>query len=363
MSPDKYQILPPLSDEEYEALKADIAARGVLVPVEVDEEGNTLDGHHRLRACEELGIRDYPRMRREGMTEQEKTEHLLKLNLARRQLTKEQLKELAEKLWREGWSQEDIGKALGVDHWTVGRWTSNWGQSLNAQTRIEPSCGKTPQEAITELPPRTNTRGQQRPRKYKPRKPKATFLPDANTDLGTRQPVAATMFSSVTDEYWTPLDVVEAARRAMGGIDLDPASCAEAQAYINAGAYYTVADDGLLKPWFGRVWLNPPYGYREGKSNQMLWSERLVADYRAGRVSEAILLVKAALGYGWFERLWDEWPVCFPRERLAFARPTLGDEGQSKQGSALFYLGSNVDGFVSTFVRFGRIILPGAQCR
>lgn len=80
-------------------------------------------------------------------------------------------------MWREGWSQEDIGKALGVDHWTVGRWTSNWGQSLNAQTRIEPSCGKTPQEAITELPPRTNTRGQQRPRKYKPRKPKTTFVP------------------------------------------------------------------------------------------------------------------------------------------------------------------------------------------
>jgi len=43
--------MPPLTAEEYATLKADIAAHGVQVAVEVDDEGNVLDGHHRVRAC------------------------------------------------------------------------------------------------------------------------------------------------------------------------------------------------------------------------------------------------------------------------------------------------------------------------
>ena len=37
-----YQLFPDLSPSEYEALKADIAENGVLVPVEYDEDGNIL---------------------------------------------------------------------------------------------------------------------------------------------------------------------------------------------------------------------------------------------------------------------------------------------------------------------------------
>lgn len=62
------QLLPELSQDEYEALKADIARRGVQVPVEYDEEGNILDGHHRVQACQELGIKDWPSIVRSGMT-------------------------------------------------------------------------------------------------------------------------------------------------------------------------------------------------------------------------------------------------------------------------------------------------------
>ena len=34
---DKYQLLPPMAPETYEVLKADIAVRGVVVPIDVDE--------------------------------------------------------------------------------------------------------------------------------------------------------------------------------------------------------------------------------------------------------------------------------------------------------------------------------------
>jgi len=38
-----YQVMPDLSADEFEQLKSDIAARGVMVPVEYDDAGNVLD--------------------------------------------------------------------------------------------------------------------------------------------------------------------------------------------------------------------------------------------------------------------------------------------------------------------------------
>lgn len=119
-----YQLLPELSEEEYEALKADIAAKGIQVPIEVDEEGNVLDGYHRLRAARELGIPEeaIPKVVRAGLTEQEKREHVLRLNLLRRQLTREQKRAIALELRREGWTQTRIAQLLGVAQATVHYW-------------------------------------------------------------------------------------------------------------------------------------------------------------------------------------------------------------------------------------------------
>ncbi len=81
-----YQLMLPLSTEEYGALRADIQVRGIQVPVEFDEDGNVLDGHHRVLIANELGLTDFPKVVRRGMTEQQKQEHVLKLNIARRHL-------------------------------------------------------------------------------------------------------------------------------------------------------------------------------------------------------------------------------------------------------------------------------------
>lgn len=50
----KFQMFAELPAEKYEALKADIAKNGVLVPVEIDQHGQVLDGNHRIRAWTEL---------------------------------------------------------------------------------------------------------------------------------------------------------------------------------------------------------------------------------------------------------------------------------------------------------------------
>ena len=123
----KYQVMPLLSEEEYRALKSDIAENGVLVPIEYDEEGNILDGYHRARACKELGIKDFPYLVRRGMTEGEKIEHAIRLNCNRRHLTREQRQEKAKELRQRGWSYRRIAGVLGVEHSTIIRWLPETG--------------------------------------------------------------------------------------------------------------------------------------------------------------------------------------------------------------------------------------------
>src|SRR5262245_4213466 len=91
----KYQLMPDMSPAEFEALKADIAQRGVQVPIDIDDNGEILDGHHRYRAWTELRRNDPPpTIVREGLSEQEKRAFVRKNNILRRHLTREQVRQL-----------------------------------------------------------------------------------------------------------------------------------------------------------------------------------------------------------------------------------------------------------------------------
>jgi ParB-like chromosome segregation protein Spo0J len=115
--------MPDLSPEDYTELKNDITKRGVQVAIEYDEDGNILDGHHRLKICEELGLTDWPKVVRVGMTEAQKREHARKLNMARRQLNREQRQELIRQQLQETPEKSDrqIATGLGVANSTVSR--------------------------------------------------------------------------------------------------------------------------------------------------------------------------------------------------------------------------------------------------
>lgn len=56
-----------------------------------------------------------------------------------------------------------------------------------------------------------------------------------------------------SDEWHTPKYIMA----GLGTFDLDP--CAPSREFYTAKECYTKEDDGLVKPWHGRVWLNPPY--------------------------------------------------------------------------------------------------------
>lgn len=72
-------------------------------------------------------------------------------------------------------------------------------------------------------------------------------------------------YCGATNEWLTPPELL----RALGHFDLDPCSPVR-RPWDTADHHYTIHEDGLIQPWFGRVWLNPPYGPEVGR-----WLARL----------------------------------------------------------------------------------------
>lgn len=99
--------------------------------------------------------------------------------------------------------------------------------------------------------------------------------------------VPSAVVSSGSAEWYSPPELVEPARQVFGGFDLDPASCEEANRCVRATRIFTVADDGLIRPWDvegrpSRVWLNPPS--KQGEESAAEWWVWLAREFVEGRV-------------------------------------------------------------------------------
>jgi hypothetical protein len=159
-----------------------------------------------------------------------------------------------------------------------------------------------------------------------------------------------------SNEWYTPSKYIEAAREVMGSIDLDPASCEEANRTVKATRYYSKEENGLLLPWYGCVWLNPPYGkVSSGRSNLYNFIQKLVDHYRAGDIEQAITLTTAGTGTKWFQLL-EPYLVCFPRGRIRFHRNlAIGPATSNILGSCFAYLGPHEQKFTEVFSVFGPV--------
>ena len=133
--------------------------------------------------------------------------------------------------------------------------------------------------------------------------------------------------SERNDRWLTPLSVID----SLGEFDLDPCGAPD---HPTASRVYVLedGDDGLRDPWFGRVWLNPPYG-----RTMRVWVERLVQH------GMGTALIPVAAG----TKLWQE--VVFPeasaihfyRHRIKFLRRDgRHDDMVSPQASAIVAFGS-----------------------
>lgn len=168
--------------------------------------------------------------------------------------------------------------------------------------------------------------------------------------------------SGRSNEWYTSSRYIEAARVVMGGIDLDPASSDLANQTVKATNYYTIEDDGLKQEWHGRVWLNPPFGRKDaaangfggGKTIMGIFIKKLIEEYRAGRVEQAILLATAKTDASWFFSLWD-YPVCIANHRVIFTRPGMEPQGHF-YGTIFVYLGPDEARFIDIFSQFGPVM-------
>lgn len=122
-----------------------------------------------------------------------------------------------------------------------------------------------------------------------------------------------------TDEWLTPRWILD----PLGGFDLDP--CAPIlRPWSTATMHYTINDDGMLQPWWGRVWLNPPFAQKER------WIERMASH------GNGIALLPASTETEMFYRL--VWGVAkgilFIKTRPHFCTP-LGDKSSHNSGAPM----------------------------
>lgn len=106
-------------------------------------------------------------------------------------------------------------------------------------------------------------------------------------------------------EWYTPPHIFEALSLQF---DLDPCAPRGGIPWIPAFRHYSIEDDGLSQSWYGRVWLNPPYG-REAPR----WVDRLIEH------GNGVALVFARVDAAWAQRaIKAADAVCLVAGRISF---------------------------------------------
>jgi hypothetical protein len=113
-----------------------------------------------------------------------------------------------------------------------------------------------------------------------------------------------------SDDWFTPPEIFAALKLKF---DLDPCSPCRRH-WVPARKVFTKRDDGLRQRWRGLVFMNPPFGGREG---HVPWLEKFL-DHGNG-----IAIVRAYTSAGWFHDLIPRAEsLLFPRGKTQFIRGT-----------------------------------------
>lgn len=149
-------------------------------------------------------------------------------------------------------------------------------------------------------------------------------------------------------EWYTPPELFE----QLGiDFDLDPAAPSGGVTWVPARRHYSEADDGLIHPWSGRVWLNPPYGRDTGR-----WLDRLAEH------GDGVALVYARTDTRWFHAaLPAATAACFIAGRLSFVRGSDGHRNTAQAPSLLLAYGLPCAIAVAESGLGQTVLVPGAR--
>ena len=152
-------------------------------------------------------------------------------------------------------------------------------------------------------------------------------------------------------EWYTPAPYIVMAREVLGSIDLDPASNALAQSWIQAEKIYTKDDNGLNHNWYGRtVWINPPYG----RSVEQ-WIIKAIESYNVADISACIMLLNRT-GAAWYKKRKREvTAICEVDRRIAFLDESGKLQSSPRYYNDFIYLGKRPDKFESVFSAIGDV--------
>lgn len=182
---------------------------------------------------------------------------------------------------------------------------------------------------------------------------KEEFLSDKITLIEAYKKVTVHVSNNSGKYEWhTPPKFIEAARKVMGSIDLDPASSEIGNKIIRAETIYTKEKNGLEHPWYGNIWMNPPY------NNSLVddFTRKLVNEL--SNINQACVLVNNATETKWFQNIMLKCDmICFVKSRIKFLDINGEATGSSLQGQVIMYFGQNVDVFYKTFKEFGLCLI------
>ena len=166
-------------------------------------------------------------------------------------------------------------------------------------------------------------------------------------------PVNRINFNSGDNEWYTPPDLMEAARSVLGEIDLDPSSCELANTVVQAKQFYDKHADGLQYPWRGTVWMNPPYDQPAITD----FSKKFAGHVRAGEITAGMVFVNNGTETEWFQTVADvSSAICFPSTRMPRWSPDR-EMTSPLQGCAVLYTGPDRAGFCRRFAPIGIVLV------
>lgn len=134
--------------------------------------------------------------------------------------------------------------------------------------------------------------------------------------------MSGALHSAESVMHYTPADIVQRAVDALGGeIMLDPASDAFGNETVRARQFYS--EQGLLKPWHGPLFVNPPGRSDDNPGGASAWWHKLIAEWERASGSWSAIFVGFSLeilqtcqSKGYLHPL--RFPTCVPERRIKF---------------------------------------------